>query len=268
MRAGLPAVLVVSGGGFQGLAVLTAARRGSSCRIVVADSLGTTLTAALRGRHAARAACRGARSLRRRAPLRSAVRRTCGWCCLPPTTSSGRSRRCVRARSRGRSRSPVVRRRAPARCCATRGRSTPSWLLPGSRSCLRSTRRLRAVLPVIGKPAPRVGQPRRRGRPRRGRARGAAGHAPRQPRLAAVPRGRSRAFGGFRDPWRADAPRGGPAPPRAHLRRLRRRLRGRRGRGRARHRRALRRAGRAPAGRGACSTCRCCSGSGGSRSPT
>ena len=45
MTAGLPAVLVVSGGGFQGLAVLRLLAEGSSFRIVVADSLGTTLTA-------------------------------------------------------------------------------------------------------------------------------------------------------------------------------------------------------------------------------
>lgn len=45
MTNGLPAVLVVSGGGFQGLAVLRLLAEADGFRIVVADSLGTTVTA-------------------------------------------------------------------------------------------------------------------------------------------------------------------------------------------------------------------------------
>jgi FMN phosphatase YigB (HAD superfamily) len=45
VKAGLPAVLVASGGGFQGLAVLRLLGEADSFRIVVADSSGATVTA-------------------------------------------------------------------------------------------------------------------------------------------------------------------------------------------------------------------------------
>lgn len=47
MSPGLPAVLVASGGGFQGLAVVRLAREADAFRVVVADSTEDTLTAAL-----------------------------------------------------------------------------------------------------------------------------------------------------------------------------------------------------------------------------
>lgn len=47
MRAGLPAVLVASGGGFQGLAVVRLLREADAFRVVVADTTEDTVTAAL-----------------------------------------------------------------------------------------------------------------------------------------------------------------------------------------------------------------------------
>jgi FMN phosphatase YigB (HAD superfamily)/carbamoylphosphate synthase large subunit len=46
VTSGLPAVLVVSGGGFQGLAVLRLLAEADAFRVLVADSLETTITAA------------------------------------------------------------------------------------------------------------------------------------------------------------------------------------------------------------------------------